>query len=71
MSNSYEELANAIIMQAVKDYRKILIRCKKYPHDKILTAQSKEIEKFFKSDWFVDLSDIDGTKIMKKLQEEL
>ena len=68
--DGYRELANAIILQAVKDYRKILSRCKKYPCDEIWISQRREIEKFFTSDWFVELSNVDGTKIMKKLQEE-
>ena len=46
--NPYEELANAIILQAVKDYR--------------LTDDERElqeIERFFRSGWFGVLSKVD------------
>lgn len=58
--NPYEDLANAIIMQAVRDYRKT-----QYEGTHI------EIEAFFKSEWFKVLSAADGILIMKKLRREL
>ena len=39
--NPYQELANAIIILAVKDYRRT-----KNP------AERKELERFFRSEWF-------------------
>ena len=57
--NSYEELANAIILQAVKDYR--------------LTDDEQElaeIERFFRSDWFGVLSKVDPEYFIRKLRKE-
>ena len=50
--NPYEELANAIILQAVKDYRR-LWNYKKEHHAK------REIIRFFYSQWFAILSRLD------------
>ena len=46
--NPYEELANAIVLQAVKDYR--------LTDDE---AELAEIERFFRSGWFGVLSKVD------------
>lgn len=62
-------LANAIIEQAVSDYRDSL-RGKRA--DKYVSVEDmlKDCEKFFKSEWFSILTKIDGERLMKKLQEE-
>lgn len=55
----YEELANAIILQACKDYR--------------LTDNEddlKEIERFFHSEWFSVLTSLDPDLLIKKLRKE-
>jgi len=57
--NPYEELANAIVLQAVKDYR--------------LHDNEKEIvslERFFRSDWFGVLTSIDPEMLIAKLRKE-
>jgi len=56
----YKELANAIIIQAVKDYRKTRYEGSHY-----------EIESFFNSEWFRVLSTADGKYIIKMLRKEL
>ena len=54
---NYEKLANAIIIQAVRDYRNSCqMRC--------------SIERFFRSEWFMVLTKIDGEMLIKRLQEE-
>lgn len=57
--NPYENLANAIILQAAKDYRQT--------DDE---QQLKEIERFFRSDWFGILPKVDPEILMKELREE-
>lgn len=56
---NYRQLADAIIMQAVKDY----MRSKCY-------QVQEEIESFFKSDWFIVLCNIDGDWLIEKLKQE-
>lgn len=67
--SSYRKLADAIILQAVDDYRKLLRSITPmYFTNKINT---EEIESFFKSRWFGILTNIDGEVLIEKLQEEL
>ena len=69
--NGYEELANAIILQAVKDYRDAVERLRYTPDDKSALHDKKSIERFFRSEWFSILSDLNGELLLKKLKEEV
>lgn len=62
-SDCCEALANAIILQAVKDYRKALKRddC----------GRQKEIERFFRSEWFSVLTKVNPEILIQKLAEEV
>ncbi len=66
----YEKLANAIIMQAVKDYRAAKKKLKKQPTNKDAELMVLDTEKFFRSDWFTALTNVDGRVLLRKLQEE-
>lgn len=68
--NGYKELANAIILRAVSDYRSTRKSLIKNPNNMFAQADLKRIEKFFLSDWFKVLSDIDGAFILEKLKNE-
>ena len=70
MIENYEKLANAIILQAVKDYRAAKKKLKKQPTNKDAEIMIKDTERFFRSDWFTALTDVDGEVILRKLQEE-
>ena len=50
----YQNLANAIVMQAVTDYRKLL-RGEPIIEAKGRNVSLEEIEQFLKSDWFSHL----------------
>ena len=58
----YENLANAIVVQAVKDYR----AAKRTGN----SGQIASIRRFFRSDWFGTLTDIDGEYLIRKLDKE-
>lgn len=55
----YENLANAIILQAAKDYR--------LTDDE---QQLQKIERFFRSGWFGVLSKVDTEFLIKELRKE-
>lgn len=55
----YQELANAIVLQAVKDYRL---------HDN--EQELVRIERFFRSDWFSVLTNVDPEILITKLRKE-
>jgi len=70
MSN-YEELANAIVIQAVVDYRIATKRLEKHPLDKIQKHTQREVLRFFRSDWFGILTTLDSEVIIEKLAKEV
>ena len=55
----YQELANAIVLQAVKDYRL---------HDN--EQELARIERFFRSDWFSVLTNVNPEILITKLRKE-
>lgn len=68
---NYESLANAIILQAVKDYRMALKSLKANPRNRTAMADKAEIEKFFRSGWFSVLTSVDGEMLIRSLQMEV
>ena len=66
----YEELANAIIIQAVSDYRAALKAIKK---DRGASGRKaiRECENFFRSKWFGVLTSVDPEYLMRKIREEI
>ena len=58
---AYTNLANAIIEKACHDYRMALLgNCEE---------RQKEIEKFFLSEYFMTLTNVDGKTLMRKIRE--
>ena len=70
MTDAYENLANAIILLAVKDYRRALKLLSKNPHSRSAIAAVNEMERFFRSDWYEILTSVDGEMLIRKLREE-
>jgi len=71
MMDAFEKLANAIILQAVKDYRFALKRLEKYPRNDSARYTKGEIERFFHSGYFTTLTSLDPEMLIKKLHEEV
>lgn len=69
--NAYEKLANAIIMQAVKDWRGAVSKLRKNPNNRDAQGTRNETERFFLSGWFGKLTKLDGEVLLQKLEEEL
>ena len=67
----YESLANAIIVQAVKDYREALQRLDRHPEKNDYKAEVKSLERFFCSSWYQILTDLDGNLLMRKVRGKL
>lgn len=68
---NYENLANAIILQAVKDYRMALKSLKANPRNRTAMADKDEIERFFRSQWYSTLTDVNGEMLIRSLQMEV
>ena len=67
----YTDLANAIIIQAVKDYRKALKTLKRYPRNEPAKAVVEEVEEFFRSEWYRTLTSVDADMLMRKIRREI
>jgi hypothetical protein len=66
----WENLAEAVIMLACKDYRKAYRRHLTHPTKETETELNRE-RKFFRSDWFNVLTTLDGETILSRLEEEV
>lgn len=69
--NPYEKLANAIILQAVSDYRAALKKVKKNPNNRDAIDEALQIEKFFRSEWYQVLTAVDGEYLIDRLRKEV
>ena len=69
--NSYEKLANAIVLQAVSDYRAVLKKVKKNPKNRDSIDGVLQIEKFFRSEWYQVLTSVDGEYLIDRLRKEV
>ena len=61
--DAYENLANAIILQAVKDYRRVRHLAEDNP-------VKREVKQFFCSEWFGTLTNLDPKLLLQKIEEE-
>lgn len=67
----WQKLANAIVEQAVKDYRIEQARVKANPQNSDhAKAELRKLERFFRSDWFEVLTDVDGRLVLSRLKKE-
>ena len=71
MEDAWENLANAIVIQAAKDYRTALKCVKLNPRNTSAQYDKAELERFFRSGWYAELTKVDGEYLMAKLQEEV
>jgi len=71
IDNVFQNLANAIIIQAAKDYRIVIRMLAKNPQHSRAMEEKKELEDFFLSEWFKTLSGVNGEILLKKLEQEV
>jgi len=71
MSDPYEDLANAIVLLAVKDYRDALKKLMKYPRHESAKHTKAEVERFLRSDWYRELTAVEPEILLRKLKEEV
>lgn len=68
---NWEALAHHIILQAVADYRRAARKLMKDPDHVDAMADQHEIERFFFSEWFGVLTDLNGKLILARLRREM
>lgn len=68
---AYEELANAIVVTAVQDYKHALVRLKRHPESESAKRDVERLEKFFFSEWYELLTNLDPSYLIRKLKEAI
>lgn len=68
---NYENLANAVVLQAVRDYRTALKALKLNPSNRSAQIETESIERFFRSDWCKVLTSVDGEMLIRALRKEV
>ena len=71
MDENYKELAAAIVLQAVKDYRKALKTLKNRPDSRSALNTKQETEQFFRSGWYTSLTSINPRLVMDEIKREV
>ncbi len=67
----YESLANAIVLQAVKDYRSAYWKTKGKRKNETASRTVGECRRFFRSGWFSALTEIDPEYLIRRLEQEV
>ena len=70
MNTPCENLASAIVLCAVQDYRKTLRTLARFPDRREVSKEKSSILEFFRSGWYRTLTSIDPELLIWKLDEE-
>ena len=68
---NWQDLAEAIVVQAASDYRHARYRNMKRPYQPETLREIREIERFFRSTWFSTLCNLDGTQLLRDLNKQM
>ena len=66
-TDPYENIANAVILQACIDYKRVYGNFLRNGD----ASGFNELEKFFHSNWYKKLTDLDGEYLIRRLREEV
>lgn len=69
--NPYDDLANGIVLQAVKDYRDANKKLSRGRRNNEAERMENECLRFFRSRWFSALTEIDPEFLIRRLDEEV
>jgi hypothetical protein len=64
----WEDLANAIVIQALNDYMAADKARQKRPEDPFIQGKIYVLEKFFRSDWYHVLTDADADYLLAAMR---
>lgn len=67
----YRDLANAVVLQAAKEFRPAYKRLKSHPNDGKAADRVREITEFFCSDRFCLFTNLDGPALLTKIMREI
>lgn len=67
----YEALGNAVVIQAVKDYREAVHKLSRGKKNTIAESTKQECERFFQSPYFNVFTQLDGKALLSQLEKEV
>ena len=67
----YEALGNAVVLQAVKDYRDAVHKLSRGKKNTIAESTKQECERFFQSPYFNVFTQLDGKALLSQLEKEV
>lgn len=67
----YEALGNAVVLQAVKDYRDAVQKLSRGKKNTIAESTKQECERFFQSPYFNVFTQLDGKVLLSQLEKEV
>lgn len=70
MIDPYENFANSIVELAANDYMNALKKLKKCSRNEPAKIMKDEVERFFHSAWYRELTSVDEEYLISKLQAE-
>ena len=71
IKENYEELVDAIINQAIKDYSKAIRALKKDKNNEAAQIMLSDVLSFFHSEWFKALADINPNRLIDKINRKV
>ena len=71
ITNPWQNLADAIVIQAAKDYRQMLKRLNRKSNNETAKTAIRRIEQFFRSEWHETLTGVPAELLIRKLREEV
>ena len=67
----YEALGNAVVLQAVKDYREAVHKLSRGKKNTNAESTKQECERFFQSPYFNIFTQLDGKALLSQLEKEV
>ena len=67
----YSNLANAIVVQAAKDYMTALKKLKRSRSNKAALQEVMDLERFFHSGWYGELTSVDPDFLIRELRKKV
>ena len=68
MEDGAELLVQAIVLQALEDYRRARRILLRRPDREAARLMIRDVERFFRSEWFTRITGLDGRTILEKLK---
>ena len=66
----WHDLANAVILQAIGDYREVCRKQALHPYNRKLEREKRSLERFFAARWFRTLTEIDGNELLTMIRKD-